>query len=133
MVTQGIAREFKIGQFIRQRRNSQQLTQADLAQQLGDYGQKRYNPSTIAYWEKGKTMPPIDDPQFVKVIAKILGVTEGAVLEAAGFALQDSDPPDELPEETLEILRHATPEELDKVLAMMRLLVSWQGDELEDE
>jgi transcriptional regulator with XRE-family HTH domain len=117
-----------LGQYLRARREMLGLTQEDVLAFLVQRGLKKYTHTSLIHWEKDRAMPPIYDPKFVRAIAEILGATDKEILRAAGFAL-DEDAPDELPPEIRRLLERATPDELDKVIAMMQLLIADKGDQ----
>ena len=116
------------GEFIRLHRKQQNLTQSDLVRELAQRGTKLYNDVSAVHWEKGRAMPPISDPKFVKALADVLGVSESEILAAAGFSL-DANAPDELPPDIEQMLRSATPAQRKKALAMLRLMLDAANDE----
>lgn len=73
-----------VGSFVKYQRNRIGLTQHELAQRLGERGFK-YADSSIAFWETGRGLPPLNDAQFVRALAEALEVPMTSVLEAAGF------------------------------------------------
>ena len=73
-----------LGQFLRLQRIKLGLTQQDVAVRLAQYG-LQFNRTSVTHWERGRFMPPIDDPKFVRTLAEILEVTEEEIMQAAGF------------------------------------------------
>jgi transcriptional regulator with XRE-family HTH domain len=95
------------GTWIKDRRKQIHITQEDLTARLQMEG-FGVTPGSISNWENGRYMPPIDDPLFVKALAKALKMTVSAVLSAAGYeistrysdeALRGADIIDQLPDD----------------------------------
>lgn len=115
----------KIGEFIRQRREDAGLTQLDLVQGLALRQGRQYNKSMVGHWERGRAVPPIDDPQFVHALAEILGVSEAEILEAAGFNPElFTDPPEEMPDWLVKMYTEATPKQRTMIQRVFKSLLT---------
>ncbi len=66
-----------IGQYIRNQRNTLQITQDELAARLASHGHK-FAKSTIGWWETDRSIPPIHETKFMAALAASLEVTLNA-------------------------------------------------------
>jgi transcriptional regulator with XRE-family HTH domain len=75
------------GNWLRGLREKLGMTQDELAVSLQARG---YNCSraTVSHWENGRYKVPLDDPAFVGVLAKVLGVGVLQILIAAGYDVE---------------------------------------------
>lgn len=72
--------------WLKELRKRANLTQDDLAAQLQTMGYD-YSRSSVNNWEHNKNLPPMDDPKFVRVLARVLKVSIPMLLKSAGFEL----------------------------------------------
>lgn len=75
-----------IGKFIISRRGILGLTQKDVAERLTSLGYE-YSSPAVAHWENrtGKYAPPLDDPDFVSALARVLEVDRSEILTQSGL------------------------------------------------
>jgi len=73
-----------IGDYIRNQRNALDITQEDLANRLAERGHK-FAKSTIGWWEKGRSIPPIHESSFMAALASSLEVTLSSLVEGVGL------------------------------------------------
>lgn len=73
-----------IGIYLKKRRAYLGITQHDLATRLSANGYK-YADSSVAFWETGRGLPPLNDPGFMRALANALEVSTLSLLEEAGF------------------------------------------------
>lgn len=71
-----------IGNFLRSLREEKKLTQAGLVEEFGDI----YSDATISKWERGSSVPNIDD---LKTLAKYFNVTVDEILNGARYEETD--------------------------------------------
>jgi transcriptional regulator with XRE-family HTH domain len=76
----------RFGAWIREQRDSRQMTREDLIAALKGYG-KTVAPSTLTTWEQGGSNAPIHDNEFVEAIARIFGLPVVEVFRGAGYAV----------------------------------------------
>lgn len=74
----------QLGAFIESRRKTLGLTRKDFIAKLSSYG-VRYSTSALAWWETGRTNPPMHDRQFVEALSKALEMTIDSFLESVGL------------------------------------------------
>jgi len=78
-----IAMSKKLGKLVREARTAKNLTQAALAEQV-----EGLTSSEIGKIERGESEP---SQEVLKRMAKVLGVTQKSLLEAAGQYVQDNE------------------------------------------
>jgi transcriptional regulator with XRE-family HTH domain len=110
--------ENQLARFLRANREKLRLTQADVLERLATY--HRYSPAAIVHWESGRSLPPIDDPRFVRILASALDVSEVEILIAAG--LLTTDPNGDLSDDILDALRKMSPAKQRQVMRLIRAL-----------
>lgn len=66
------------------------VSQEALAALLKDYGQD-FSPSTISWWERNQTNPPVHDVAFIHALAEIFRTTDAEVLRGAGYDIPFPD------------------------------------------
>lgn len=76
--------------WIKRKREELHLSQDELAAQLQVDGHD-VSRAAVSHWENGKYNPPLDNPEFVRSIARILKMSVNGVLIEAGYALQLDD------------------------------------------
>lgn len=74
----------QLGTFITARRKKLGLTRQDLIARLSSHG-VRYSTSALAWWETGRTNPPMHDRQFIEALAKALDMSIDSFLESIGL------------------------------------------------
>lgn len=83
-----------LGKWIQTQRKREGLSQEALAVLLKEYGQD-FSPSTISWWERGQTNPPVHDVAFIHALSEIFRTTEADVLRGAGYNIPFPDNLDE--------------------------------------
>lgn len=106
----------QIGEFIREARKAQKLTQKDLLDELAKRGIE-YHVSTIGWWETGRTNPPVHDPNFVNTLAEILDVPPDEIFRAAGYNVTVDGPRNERESRLLAAFRRGDFKELMRIAA----------------
>lgn len=75
-----------IDNWLVKRRKELRLSQEELARQLQIAGLD-YARATISHWETGRYSPPLDDPEFRRVLANALQVSIQDLLQMAGYEI----------------------------------------------
>lgn len=83
-----------LGKWIRTQRKREGHSQESLAALLKERGQD-FSPSTISWWEQGRTNPPVHDVTFIRALAEVFNTTDAEVLRGAGYDLPFPDNLDE--------------------------------------
>lgn len=104
----------QIGEFIRESRKAQGLTQKDLSDELGKYGIE-YHVSTIGWWETGRTNPPLHDPTFVNTLSQILHISPDELFRSAGYNVSVDGPRNERESRLLAAYRRGDIKELMRI------------------
>jgi transcriptional regulator with XRE-family HTH domain len=81
-----------VGEWLRQRRESLDLSQKDITAQLQTRGCE-VSQSMVSHWENGRYNLPLSDVPFMKAIAKVYRVSLIDLLMAVGYDLSDTDVP----------------------------------------
>lgn len=76
--------------WIKRKREELHLSQDELAAQLQVEGYD-VSRAAVSHWENGKYNPPLDNPEFVRSIARILKMSVNGVLIEAGYPIQLDD------------------------------------------
>lgn len=83
-----------LGKWIQTQRKREGLSQEALVALLKEHGQD-FSPSTISWWEREQTNPPVHDVAFIRALADIFKTTDAEVLRGAGYHLPFPDNLDE--------------------------------------
>ncbi|MBK9745783.1 MAG: helix-turn-helix transcriptional regulator [Chloroflexi bacterium] len=51
--------------------------------------------STISNWERGRANPPLDDPEFRRVLANVLELTLDDLLQRGGYIVKQEEVPED--------------------------------------
>lgn len=73
-------------EWLRERREQLALNQDEIAAQLQVAGFD-ISRSSVSHWENGRYRPPLNDPDFLSAFARILRMSESAVLKKSGFKI----------------------------------------------
>lgn len=76
--------------WLKQRREELNLSQRDLAEKLAENG-FRITPGTVSHWETGRHRPPFEDKRFQQVLALLLKMKVGEMLNLAGYDVSRSN------------------------------------------
>lgn len=76
----------KVGNYLRARRLTLHITQEELARRLASYGFE-YSASNMAWWETGRSKPPLDEPPFIEALARALETSVSELISALGIYL----------------------------------------------
>lgn len=79
-----------IGRYLRTHRKQLRLTRPELVERLKSKGHE-YSVSTIAWWEDGRTTPPLTDATFTSALAEALEVSVGEMIAGMGVFFNSSD------------------------------------------
>lgn len=79
-----------IGRFIKKRRTDLRLSLSELAQRLSHRGYVVQR-QTVNHWESGRNNAPIESEEFRIALASSLGLDVNEMLQAMGFAINESE------------------------------------------
>lgn len=108
--------------WLRKRREEVGITsQEELAEKLQLDGFS-FTRASISHWENGRNNPPLDDPEFRRVLAKILRVSQPDLLRLAGYEVDRVSRTHEA-ERAAYIVDQLTPEKRDLAVRLLEELL----------
>ncbi len=103
-------------------RQQNRITQEDLTARLQTEGFD-VSRSTIAGWEMGRNLPPLEDPMFRQALSRALRVNIRTILKLAGYEV-DQESHSTWAEQAASLIDQLPPEKQELALRLVQQLIS---------
>jgi transcriptional regulator with XRE-family HTH domain len=107
-------------EFLRQRREQIEISQAELAESLSNRGQETSS-TRISHWETGRNRPPLEDAIFRQALASSLEMDVNEMMSLLGFIRLDESR-SKVALRAADIVEHLPPDAQDLAIDYLEVL-----------